>query len=126
MLQRHTHQTSKTIEELRSLKRDWDGRGSPKVPAKVLRTIEGVLTEFERIGLPFPTVNPKPGGGVSLLWSTPGRDLLLEFLPIGVTLYTQVIRHQDERSTTLQGNFIGQEPVGRLVAWYMMEFAKEA
>lgn len=125
MLQHHPHKTSQTIEELKALKKDWDGRGSPKIPVRLLRTVEPILAGMEKLRLPFPIVEPKSGGGISMLWSAFNRDLLLEFLPVGVTMYTQVLRKEDN-AVTYQGHFTGAEPIDRLLAWFMLEFAKEA
>jgi hypothetical protein len=123
--------TTEVVSALKALGRNWDGEGAAKLSPRAIRPVQTVLEDFESKRLPMPRVRAMPSGSVNLRWASHSRDLCLDFLPIGATLFTQISRTFDVdgeclSTTTSQGHFTGTKAVDQLIAWFLLENAREA
>jgi hypothetical protein len=74
---------SSRLRELRSLRENWDGYGSPRISGDALNSAVALLSAVQREGLGVPNIAPVTGGGIGLEWKSGSRTVEFEILPDG-------------------------------------------
>jgi hypothetical protein len=65
------------LRPLRDLGPGWDSYGGMPLGPRVLNVARAFLTQMLLNGLPFPSLVPTPRGGISLEWTSPGREFAI-------------------------------------------------
>lgn len=80
------------VRPLRRLGIDWDSYGALPVATDVIDAARDLLTQIVLASLPFPALVPTVRGGLSLEWTSPGREFSMSLAtdrerPIVVSAY---------------------------------------
>lgn len=79
------------ISRVASLRRDWDGEGSPAPSPAAVGIAVRLLQSLIHYSLPFPFVSPLRGGGLQVEWQQAERELEVEFWDAPELEYLKVL-----------------------------------
>jgi hypothetical protein len=69
------------LRPLRGLGQGWDSYRALPVDSDVLNVAGALVTQMVLQGLPFPSLVPTSNGGISLEWTSPGREFAISLRP---------------------------------------------
>ncbi|MGI8640406.1 MAG: hypothetical protein ACR2MG_10745 [Pyrinomonadaceae bacterium] len=110
----------KKLEELSSLKEDWDSYGSRPIQPEARELAAKLLSDLVKTDMPEPQIFPVSGGGIQLEWENLKCELEIEVLPDESIEYLIV----DEEGKMYEGkipqynNFV---EVACLTKWFKSE-----
>lgn len=111
------------LEEVGSLRHNWDGHGSPGTNQAVVQAAADMLSRLsdEDLGaVPAPFVCGISGGGLQFEWDTTGRHLEMEFITPDTVVYLK-----EERPAAGSGIQSGEyllndlERTRQLLSWFV-------
>jgi hypothetical protein len=107
------------LDGLAGLPADWDGRGSPPVPAAALKSAANLLLWVAGFGLPAPQIFPVAGGGAQFEWQNAKCELELEIRPDGAIEFLIVDAQGEMREGALPPQPFAE--IARLADWFQQE-----
>lgn len=111
------------LEEVASLRHNWDGQGSPGTNPAVIEAAADILSRLsdEDLGVvPAPFVCGISGGGLQFEWSTSNRHLELELIDPNTVVYLK-----EDPSLAGSGMQSGEYPLNdlestrQLLSWFV-------